>query len=96
MVGPRGALIGAGHKEGRFDVHAKRNVVATDGATMLEDATVHILTPEEAWETFDEAARSYLHMSGQEFIEAWEAGKFDDDPDRSSVVLVSMLRPVGR
>ena len=75
---------------------AKRNIVATDSATLLEDATVHILTPEEAWETFDEAARYYLHMSGQEFIKAWEAGKFDDDPDRPAVVRVAMLRPVGR
>jgi len=96
MVGPRGAPIGTGHKQGRFDVHAKQNAVATDAAAILGDATVQILTPEEAWETFDEAARYYLHMGDQEFIDAWEAGTFDDDPDRSSVVLVSMLRPVGR
>ena len=75
---------------------AKRNVVATDGAALLENAPVRFLTPEEAWETFDEAAHYYLQISGQEFIEAWEAGQFDDDPDRSAVVLVAMLRPVGR
>jgi hypothetical protein len=67
-----------------------------DGSTMLKETPVHFLTPEEAWATFDEAAHYYLNMSGQAFIESWEAGKFDDDPDRSPVVLVAMLRPVGR
>ena len=57
---------------------------------------MHILTPAEAWATFDEAARLYLQMSGQEFIEAWEAGRLDDDPHRPVVVRVAMLRPVGR
>jgi hypothetical protein len=77
-------------------VSVKQNSVATDEDTLTEDAAVHILTPEEAWEIFDEAAHFYLQMSGQEFINAWETGKFDDDPDRTAVVLVGMLRPVGR
>jgi hypothetical protein len=85
-----------GHAEWRFEVSVQQNVVATDGDTLTEDAAVHFLTPAEAWEIFDEAARYYLQMSGQEFIKAWEAGKFDDDPDRTAVVLVGMLRPVGR
>ena len=74
----------------------KQNLVATDEDTLTEGAAVHILTPEEAWEIFDEAAQYYLQMSGQEFIKAWETGKFDDDLDRPAVALVAMLRPVGR
>jgi hypothetical protein len=41
----------------------------------------------------DREARRYLHMSAEEFIRAWEAGEFDDDPDRPDVMYVAMLLP---
>jgi hypothetical protein len=58
--------------------------------------SIRFLTPEEAWASFDRAARRYLGISGEEFIAAWEAGRFDDDPDRPELIRVSLLRPVGR
>jgi hypothetical protein len=59
-------------------------------------ASIHIMTPQEAWERFDRAARRNLRIGGQEFLDAWDAGKFDDDPDRPELMRTIMLRPVGR
>lgn len=74
----------------------RRDVRAADQATLSETATVHILTPVEAWESFDEAARRHLGMSGEAFIAAWDAGEFGEDPDRPALIRVAMLRPDGR
>lgn len=61
-----------------------------------EEITFHVMSPEESWEGFDHAARLYLHMSGEDFLRAWDAGEFDEDPDRPEVMRVAMLRPFGR
>lgn len=58
--------------------------------------TVREVTPEERRQIFDEAARYYLGMSGKEFARRWDAGEFDDDPDRREVMRVALLRPGGR
>ena len=58
--------------------------------------TFHFVTPEERWAIFDQAAQHYLHMSGDEFIRAWDAGKFADDTDQPAIVRVYMLRPGDR
>ncbi len=58
--------------------------------------TVYVVTPEERWAIFDRAARHYLRMSGEEFIRAWDAGKFAEDPDQPEIVRVFMLRPSDR
>jgi hypothetical protein len=52
------------------------------------------LTEEQAHELLDRAARRYLNMSAEEFITAWDAGKFDDDPDQPDVMYVAMLLPL--
>jgi hypothetical protein len=52
------------------------------------------LTEEQAYALLDREAHRYLGMSAQEFIEAWEAGKFDDDPDQPNVMYVAMLLPL--
>lgn len=56
---------------------------------------VNELSSEEAHAAFEEAAQHYLQMSGDEFLERWDAGEFaDDDP---AVMPVAMLLPlVGR
>jgi len=53
------------------------------------------LNREEGRVLFDEQARKYLNMSGEEFLRAWDAGEFKD-PDRPEVLRVAMLIPFVR
>jgi hypothetical protein len=46
-------------------------------------------------ELLDEAAHRYLGINGEEFVRAWDAGKFED-PDRPEVMRVAMLLPFAR
>ena len=57
---------------------------------------VEEVSPAQGREILDQAAQRYLNMSGEEFIAAWNAGKFDDDPDRPEVMRVVMLLPFAR
>lgn len=52
------------------------------------------LSPEEGRALFDARARQWLGISGEEFVQAWEAGEFDDDLDRPEVMQVAMLLPL--
>ena len=54
------------------------------------------LTREEAYALLDREAHRYLNMSAKEFIDAWEAGKFDEDPDQPDVMYVAMLLPLAQ
>jgi hypothetical protein len=45
---------------------------------------------------FDNAARFYLGISGEEFVERWDSGYYDEDPDQPDVVDVVMLLPFAR
>jgi len=51
------------------------------------------LTVEQEWERFDAASRRHLGMSGEVFLDRYNAGEFDDDPDRFAVMHVWLLRP---
>lgn len=51
------------------------------------------LTVEQEWERFDAASWRYLGMSGKAFLDQYNAGGFDDDPDRFAVMHVWLLRP---
>jgi hypothetical protein len=54
------------------------------------------LTREEGLALLDREARRYLQMSAEQFIKAWEAGDFDEDPDRPDVMYVAMLLPFAK
>ena len=56
------------------------------------------LTPEEAAEVFDRVARTALDLSGEEFLVAFDEGKFDGvDPDVHPGLLdVLMVLPLVR
>ena len=60
------------------------------------DTQIQEVTPEEGRAIVDRAARRNLHMSGEQFLKAWDAGVFDDDPDRPEVMSVAMLLPFAR
>ncbi len=75
---------------------ADRRIGVEDCTGADEDVSVHFMTAEEAWSSFDSAAQYYVQMSGQEFIRAYDSGEFDHDPERLEVSRVAMLRPIGR
>lgn len=67
------------------------------GRTTHHTADGHIreLSDEQSWELFDSAARYYLDISGDEFLDRWDAGYYDD-PDQLEVMSVVMLLPFVR
>ncbi len=52
---------------------------------------VRVVDQHEGYEILDEAARKYLKMSGREFLEAWDAGRFTDRVDTPEVMRVAAL-----
>jgi hypothetical protein len=49
------------------------------------------------WSIFEAAAKQHLHMSGDEFLKAWNAGGFGPDPDSQRGVMdVAILLPFVR
>lgn len=64
--------------------------------SLVAPRTPHELTREEGLAILDRQARRYLNMSGDEFIRAWDAGEFADDPDRPEVMRVAFLIGLGR
>lgn len=55
---------------------------------------VEQFTDEEARQFFDRAVRRYLHMSGDEFIRRYDAGEYDEDPDRHLIMMMISLLPL--
>ena len=70
----------------QYDGHELDDI---DGVTSVE------LTREEGRAMFDRNAREWLGMSGDEFIEKWEAGEIED-PDRTDVIMLAIMIPFGR
>ena len=60
------------------------------------NGSIQALTDEEGRTLFDNAARFSLGISGEEFVERWDSGYYDEDPDRPDVVDVTMLLPFAR
>jgi hypothetical protein len=58
--------------------------------------TIKELSLEEGRKLLAKQARRYLKMSGDEFIQKWESGEFDDDPDRPEVMRPVMLIPFAK
>jgi hypothetical protein len=59
---------------------SKTQQIETDvtDAESIVDPEVIIVSPEEGKAIFDEAARTMMGMSGDEFIERWESGEYDE------------------
>lgn len=58
---------------------------------------VRELNEEEGRALFDRVARYYLGMSGEEFLDKWDAGEIDfDGPQHSDIVPVYMVIPFAR
>ena len=65
----------------------------------VSDPEVRYVSAEEGRRMFDEVARAWTGLSGEEFIRRWEAGEYADIPDdaahRHIVELVLMI-PLAR
>lgn len=82
----------------KLDV-AARKLTTTSAEEARAEASLppaRELTAEEARIIFDQEARRCPGLTGEEFIRAWDAGEFDDDPDRPEVMGVAMLLPLVR
>lgn len=73
-----------------------KSVAPADGAGTRVPAAPVEYTPDEGRAIFDAAARRHLSMSGDEFLQRWDAGEFADDPDRPEVIEVAMMIPLVR
>jgi hypothetical protein len=56
---------------------------------------IHVSTDQERRTLVERAAGQYLDMSVDEYLDAWEHGRFEN-PDRPEVMRVALLLPVGR
>lgn len=56
---------------------------------------VREVSPEEGHQLLDDAARTYLNMSREEFIAAWDEDRIPN-PDSLRVQQVAALLPFGR
>lgn len=66
-------------------------------ATIAHTPTPKPVDEQEAFELLDKQARARLGMSGQEFIERWDAGEWDDaEPEDPAVLKLAMLLPLVR
>jgi hypothetical protein len=60
------------------------------------DIEIRELSIEDRRLMLDTMAEHYLGMSGAEFERAWNAGEFDDGPERPEVMRVAMLLVGGK
>ena len=66
-------------------------------ASMVPEFKLAEVDDQSAWSIFDAAARRHLQMSGDEFLKAWDEGKFGPDPDAHRGVMdVAILIPLVR
>ncbi len=65
-----------------------------------QDNQIREIMKEEGREMLDRQARKYLGISGDEFIERWDAGFYDDPDDRTKngpeVMALGMFIPFAR
>ncbi|MGH2608118.1 MAG: hypothetical protein ACRDHF_03425 [Tepidiformaceae bacterium] len=55
------------------------------------------LSAEESGLFFDAEARRLMNMSGDEFLQRWDAGEFDiDGPDHGKLISLEFLIPFAR
>jgi hypothetical protein len=58
-----------------------------------------VLSTEEAKRLFDSEARRQLGISGEDFVQKWEAGEYEDPPDTPEgwpAMRVAFLLPLVR
>jgi hypothetical protein len=64
--------------------------------TLPDPVEGEVFSPEQAFRLFDETAKRYFNISGEEFLAQWDAGAFSDPSIRSRAMRVAMLIPMLR
>lgn len=67
-------------------------------ATMIPaEPALSEIGDDDARTIFDAAAQRHLHMTGAQFLAAWDRGEFEPDPDsKQGVMDVAILLPLVR
>ena len=75
-------------------LHGRANEMTVDAIPRID-----LVTPEEARTLFDQQARKLLHISGEEFLQRWDAGEYRpvrDDAEGRKVGELVMMMPFAR
>ena len=59
-----------------------------------QDYLLEPMTEEEAREYFNRAAWHYLNMSGDEFVQRYDAEEYDKDPDQHGIMDMILFLPL--
>lgn len=80
--------------ESYLSVYFANEAEASLGSKAMAGVSFELISNEEQWEIFDDAARRLLNVGGSEFARRWDAGEFlgSDEP---GVMQVAILRPDG-
>lgn len=62
----------------------------SDPAT-TENDRVHHMTAEEGMAMLDREAERLLGISGEEFIQRWESGQYDDQPETPAIIRLALM-----
>lgn len=57
----------------------------------MEPTRVTVVSDEEYWEWFDQTAKTRLGMTGEEFLQRWDDGEWNEDPDQPGVITLHMM-----
>jgi hypothetical protein len=60
------------------------------------ETTSAIFSSEEARALFDNTAKQYMGMSGNDFLDGWDSGKFRDAKTKPRAMRVAILIPLVR
>ena len=73
---------------------SQQDIVGIGRDGLMTSVEANLMSAEEHWEMFDNAARRHLDMSGSEFALRWDRGEYFDK-DEPWVMYVAGLRPDG-
>ena len=94
MVASQVAMLGWTRTSRAFAESEESGMAAEHIDHHEQIAQVEQFTDEEARALFDRAAWRYLNMSGEEFVQRYDAGEYDEDPDRPRVMRMILLLPL--
>ncbi len=86
-------------RSGGEDADVAKTLSVAEVDTHLEKDDEYVLTPEEGKRQFDEAARAWLGISGEEFLRRYDAGEYAElveSEDNRRVIDLYFMIPLAR